>query len=172
MKTYIQIIFTFCFVLTIQSQNSKSYSLTRSNLGTGGSSKVVKTNNGNYNISQSIGQSSVIGTSSNNGYYLRQGYQQPINKIQVAEESFKNNNLAASVFPNPFEHSVFVSFNENMKQDITVLVFDVAGKEIYSKTFSASQRIELNLGKISSGSYILKVLSNNKLFNAKLIKNN
>lgn len=172
MKGYIYIIFIFCFVLSIQAQNSKSYSLVRSNLGVGGSSKVITTNYGKYIISQSIGQSGVIGTHSNKGYYLRQGYQQPVNKIKVVNEVFETNNLAASVFPNPFEHSVFVSFNENMKQDITVLVFDVTGKQIYSRIFSPSQRIELNLGNISSGSYVLKILSNNKLFNAKLIKNN
>lgn len=170
MKTNLHIVFICCFAISIQAQNSKMYSLVRSSLGVGGSSKVITTNNGKYVVSQSIGQSSVIGTHYNNGYYLRQGYQQPINKIKVVNSEFKTNNLVASVFPNPFEHAFFVSFNENMKQDITVLVFDVTGKQIYSRNFKPQQRISLNLSNMSSGSYLLKVLSNKKIFNAKLIK--
>ena len=169
MKTYLHIVFIFCFVFTIQGQNSKAYSIMRSNLGASGSSKEVTTNNGKYSVSQSIGQASVIGTSSNNGYYLRQGYQQPLNKIKVTPLT-KNNNLRATIYPNPFEQFISVAFDEDIENDISVLVFDIAGKQVYSRTYKPSQRIDLNFGNISSGTYLLKVLSNNKLFNAKLIK--
>lgn len=170
MKKNAFLLLIFCGVLSIEAQNTKSYSIIRSNLGTSGSSKVITTKNGQYSVSQSIGQSSVIGTYSNNGYYLRQGYQQPLNKIKVVKEVFKNDNLIATVHPNPFEQSVFVSFDDEIEKEILVSVFDVAGKEIYSKQFKPSQRIELNLNNLSLGTYILKVLSSDKLFNAKLIK--
>jgi hypothetical protein len=170
MKTHLHIVFIFCFVFSIQAQNSKTYSIIRSNLGTSGSSKVITTNKGKYSVSQSIGQSSVIGTSSNNGYYLRQGYQQPLNSVKVISLS-KNNDLTATVYPNPFDESVSISFNEDIENDIAVSVFDIAGKLIYIQKFSPAQRIELNLNDISSGSYLLKVLSSKKRFNAKLIKN-
>lgn len=170
MKTLIQIVFFISFVFVAQAQNSKSYTLIRSNLGASGSSKVVNTNRGKYIVSQSIGQSSVIGTSFNNGYYLRQGYQQPLNKIKVDNEGFSNNDLTATVYPNPFNETLTVSFNEEMNKEISVLVFDITGKLIYNQKFSPSQRIELNLNNISSGSYLLKVLSNNKLLNTKIIK--
>lgn len=160
-----------CVAFPMKAQNSKAYSILRSNLGISGSSKAVSTSKGTYSISQSIGQSSVIGTSFSNGYYLRQGYQQPINKIKVSDEKFKHSDLSAIVFPNPFQQSVYISFDENIEQDISVLVFDVAGKLMFSKKFTPSQRIQINLDSMSSGSYLLKVISNNKLFNAKLIKN-
>lgn len=171
MKILLSIAFIFCFVFTIQAQNadSKSYSIIRSNLGSGGSSKVVTTNNGKYSVSQSIGQLSVIGTYSKKGYYLRQGYQQPLYKIKVSSVSQKND-LTATIYPNPFKQSVSISFSNTMKNKISVLVFDITGKMIYSKKFKPSQRIQLDFDAISSGSYLLKVLSNNKLFNAKLIK--
>ncbi|GAA4885204.1 T9SS type A sorting domain-containing protein [Flaviramulus aquimarinus] len=176
MKINLHIIFLFCFVLSVQAQDttiklrsSESYSIMRSNLGIGGSSNTVTTKNGAYSVSHSIGQSSVIGTHYNNGYYLRQGYQQPLNKIKVVEE-FSNNDLLAKIHPNPFEQFVSISFNEAMENDISVLVFDVSGKLVYSRKFQPSQKIKLNLESIPNGNYILKALSNSKSFNAKLIK--
>jgi len=170
MKKITFLLLIFCGVLSLEAQNTKSYIILRSNLGTSGSSKVILTKKGQYSVSQSIGQTSVIGTYSNNEYYLRQGYQQPLNKIKVVKEVFNNDDLTATVHPNPFEQSVFVSFDDDIEEEISVSVFDVAGKEIYFKQFKPSQRIELNLNNLSLGTYILKVLSNDKLFNAKLIK--
>ena len=170
MKAKLLFVFIFCFVFSIKAQSSKSYSIVRSNLGISGSSKIITTSKGKYTVSQSIGQSSVIGTYTNNGYYLRQGYQQPIDKIKVEKADFANNDLSATVYPNPFEQSVSISFTEDMESEISVLVFNVAGKLIFSKKYLPSKIIDLNLNQISNGSYLLKVRSNNKLFNAKLIK--
>lgn len=170
MKKLVFIILIFCVTLSIEAQNTKGYAIIRSNLGTSGSSKVLAAKNSKYFVTQSIGQSSVIGTYSNNGYTLRQGYQQPLNKIRVVNESFKNNNLVATVHPNPFEQSVFISFTETMEQDILVSVFDVSGKQIYLRKFTPSQRLELNLKDLPIGTYLLKAISDGKLLNSKLIK--
>ena len=170
MKGFLQIVFMCFFISAIHSQNSKSYTIVSFNLGHGGSSKVIATPKGNYKVSQSIGQSSVIGTHYGNGYYLRQGYQQPQQKIKIEKTSFKTNSLNAIVYPNPFEESVSIFFSKSVENEISVLVFDIAGKAIYNGKFSASQNILLNLNTISSGTYLLKVLSKNKVFNAKLIK--
>ncbi|GAA4955655.1 T9SS type A sorting domain-containing protein [Algibacter agarivorans] len=176
MKLNLYIAFLFCFVLSVQAQDTtaklegaKSYSIKRSNLGVGGSSNTVTTKSGTYSVSHSIGQSSVIGTHYKNGYYLRQGYQQPLNKIKVVEE-FSNNDLLANIYPNPFEQFISISFNEDIVDDISILVFDVNGKLVYSRKFQPSQKIQLNLEGISNGNYILKASSKAKSFNAKLIK--
>lgn len=176
MKIIFSIPFLLCFVLSTQAQdriakveNSKSYAIIRSSLGSGGSSNKVITNNGAYSVSQSIGQSSVIGTHSKNGYYLRQGYQQPLHKIKVVNTS-KINDLDAKIFPNPFQEAVSIAFSETIKNDISVSVFDVNGKLVHSQEFPKSQHVQLNLDKLSTGNYILKAISNGKLFNAKLIK--
>lgn len=170
MKKITFLILVFCFALSVKAQNTKQYAIISSNLGSSGSSKIITSSKGNYAVSQSVGQSSVIGTYSNKGYSLRQGYQQPLNKIKIVKEVFKNNDLTATVFPNPFEQSVFVSFDEDIEKEILVSVFDVAGKQIYHREFKPLQRIELNLNNLQVGTYILKVLSNSKLFNSKLVK--
>ncbi|MFD2727184.1 T9SS type A sorting domain-containing protein [Hyunsoonleella rubra] len=147
----------------------KTYKIIRSSLGSGGSSKTFATSKGQYKVSQSIGQSSVIGTYSKIGYHLRQGYQQPSSKIRVAKTSDENN-LLATVLPNPFNHKISVSFNEKTDAPISVLIYDIGGKLIYTEEFSPSKNIQIDLRHVSMGSYLLKAFSNGKAFNAKLIK--
>lgn len=176
MKLYVLPAFILSAILSIQAQNnsdstnnSESYSIIRSNVGMAGSSKTITTDKGNYIVSQSIGQSSVIGTSFNKGYHLSQGYQQfPLEIKIINEPSIKN--LNAAIYPNPFEQSVNISFIDAVLNEISVVVFDIHGRLIFSQKFQPSQNIQLNLGNISMGTYLLKATTNGKQFNAKLIK--
>lgn len=156
---------------TLQGQSEtkhKGYKIIRSNAGVGGSSKTFQTSKGTYKVSQSIGQSSVIGTSGNNGYYLRQGFQQPHKRIKVTKSAYSS--LKAIVYPNPFDYNIQMLFSESISKDISVEIYDVLGKLVYSKSFSPSKKIRINLENLSTGSYALKAFSNGKLFNSKLIK--
>lgn len=171
MKETLIIFFLVSFTFSVHSQNkrvSSSYKIVRSNLGVGGSSKIINTSKGKYSVSQSIGQASVVGTYQSKGYYLRQGYQQPMHKITI--EKHVNNTLNAQVFPNPFEASVSVSFNEKLSNNIYVRVFDVSGRQVYTRNLGVSNKTKLYLDDIASGTYFLKVSSGSKSFNAKLIK--
>ncbi|PQV46572.1 putative secreted protein (Por secretion system target) [Jejuia pallidilutea] len=147
---------------------NKGYKIIRSNVGVGGSSKTFQTTKGTYTVSQSIGQSSVIGTSVNNGYYLRQGFQQPHKPITVTKSAFSS--LKAIVYPNPFDYDIQISFSESVSKDIKIEVYDVLGKLVYVKKFSPSKKLRIDLTKLSTGAYTLKAISNGKLFNSKLIK--
>ena len=148
--------------------NSNNYSIIRTSTGIGGSSSTVLTPNGIYIISQSIGQSSAINTGSNSGFTLRQGYQQP----SILSETIPtyNNKLKAKIFPNPFTHSIFISFSEHITKEINVLLFDVKGSLVYSQKYAPSQFLKLNLGDFANGNYILNVEYKNKSFTTKLIK--
>ncbi len=170
-KNITLLLFMISMIPTIQGQSGtkdKGYKIIRSNVGVGGSSKTFQTSKGTYVVSQSIGQSSVIGTSTSNGYYLRQGFQQPHKRIKVTKSTYSS--LKAIVYPNPFDYNIQISFNESISEDITIDVYDISGKLVYSKHFSPSKKIRINLENLSSGSYILKAISNGKLFNSKLIK--
>ncbi len=166
-----------CIVVSTQAQNNTSskndsitYSIISSNVGVGGSSNNVTTANGNYKVSQSIGQASVIGTHTNGEYHLSQGYQQQtLLEISIIKD-LGEKNLGAIIFPNPFEQSVNISFSDEILKDISVVVFNIQGSLIYSQKFNPAQSIELMLGDISSGVYLLNAISNGKQFNAKIIK--
>lgn len=152
----------------VEAQNS-DYKILRATTGTGGSSQVVNTNKGRYIIHQSIGQSSVIGTSQNKGFYLRQGFQQPIQTIKVVKES-KLASFVASVYPNPFEKTVSVAFQEKTSTDVYISVYDVTGKRLFQNVFSPTSLVNLELSAIPSGTYFLNISSNKNQFTTKLIK--
>ncbi|MBC3846777.1 T9SS type A sorting domain-containing protein [Winogradskyella echinorum] len=168
MKTILITLLLFCFLQQMYAQENSGYRIISSNLGSSGSSKNVVTSKGTYKVSQSIGQSSVIGTYANNGYYLRQGYQQPLTNVKVTNNL--DNDLNLKVYPNPFVNVVVISFSDTMFMDIAIMLFDVNGKIIHNQEFLPLQKVELNLNDLSSGLYFLKVTSGRKYFNEKLIK--
>ncbi|MCB0471334.1 MAG: T9SS type A sorting domain-containing protein, partial [Flavobacteriaceae bacterium] len=51
-----------------------------------------------------------------------------------------------------------------------VMMYDVNGRMVHTQEFSPAQEIQLTIGDISNGTYFLKVTSQDKRFNAKLIK--
>lgn len=167
-KTFLFMLLVVCFVQQFQAQNSSQYRIISSNLGSSGSSQTVETSKGRYYISQSIGQASVIGTHYNNGYYIRQGYQQPYNKVKAVKDL--DIELRAKVYPNPFSQMLFISFSDTMINDISVRIFDIEARVIHAQEFLPTQKVELQLQDISSGTYFLKVASGKKRFNTKLIK--
>ena len=155
----------FCCVQEFQAQENSEYRIVSSNLGSSGSSQTVVTSKGTYKVSQSIGQSSVIGTYSKNGYVLRQGYQQPLTKVKLTSEF--DFSLKAEVHPNPFNQAITITFSDTMRKDISVLMYDVNTKVIHAQEFLPAQQVELRIKDISSGTYFLKVLSGKKHFNTK-----
>lgn len=170
-KYYLLLILVVWVVPFINGQSetkNDGYKIIRSNLGVAGSSNAIHTFNGKYIISQSIGQSSVIGTSKNNGYYLRQGFQQPHKRIKVIQST--TNSLNALVYPNPFQERITILFNENLSDKVIVEIHDVSGKLVYKSQFSPSRTIQLHLSNLSTGSYLIKANSKGKVLNSKLIK--
>ncbi|MBC2846048.1 T9SS type A sorting domain-containing protein [Winogradskyella flava] len=158
----------FCFIQEFQAQSDSGYRIKQSNLGNSGSSHMVETSSGKYYISQSIGQASVIGTHYNNGYYIRQGYQQPPSKMKAVKDL--DIELRAKVYPNPFSQTLFINFSDTVINDISVRIFDIEARIIHTQEFLPAQKLELRLQDISSGTYFLKVASGRKQFNTKLIK--
>lgn len=146
-----------------------SQSIVRSTVGIGGSSQTVTYNNRTYFVSQSIGQASVIGVSAKNGHIIRQGFQQPPHTFEIGllnEES----DLKATIFPNPFQQSIYITFIDLIEEDVSVIVHDISGRLILKKTFPASQLIALPLESIATGDYILNVIIGKKHLTTSIIK--
>ncbi|GAB1856342.1 hypothetical protein MHTCC0001_11770 [Flavobacteriaceae bacterium MHTCC 0001] len=148
---------------------TEQFRIIRSNIGIGGSSKTMQTLKGKYVVSQSVGQASVIGTSSKNGYYLRQGFQQPHKKIKIVK-STESSTLNATAYPNPFGEIVTIAFDENTAEDIVIEIHDINGKRVYARTVQPLKKIQLHLKNLSTGSYMLRAASGGKVFSSKLIK--
>jgi hypothetical protein len=161
--------FLMFFSHLLQAQNSKSDYLVRATMGTLSSSENVIGNNKQYVVQQSIGQASVIGTFYDSDYTLRQGFIQPSVLAKIIDSGIPLE-LEATVYPNPFVGSVTISFTEEISDNIELEVFDLLGRQVFSKTYLATQKLNLELSRLPVTSYILKLTANNKQFIKKLLK--
>jgi hypothetical protein len=63
------------------------------------------------------------------------------------------------VYPNPTDEALFISFSENISDQINLQVFDTAGKLILEKREPAANVIRLDVSTLSTGNYTLKATS-------------
>ncbi|HEY6142352.1 MAG TPA: T9SS type A sorting domain-containing protein [Flavobacterium sp.] len=158
-----------CFV-QLYGQNTSSKQLVRSTTGVSGSSKNINIQNVNYVVQQSVGQSSVIGTFVSGDLALRQGFIQPNSFSKTTSEEVSIPFLQAVVYPNPFFENIHLLFSEEITSKVSVEIFDITGRFIYSQNFEPSQNIDIVLGSLPRSSYVLKVEANGKQFMKKIIK--
>ena len=74
------------------------------------------------------------------------------------------------VYPNPNNGTFFITNGKN-ESNIALEVIDVQGKVIYSNTYvmaSGSQQ-EVSLGNVEAGVYLIRVITNNQVFNTNVI---
>lgn len=165
--------FTLSFLLLLanfsQAQSTDSNYLVRSTIGVSGSSESITVRNKPYFVQQSLGQASVIGTSKNSGYTLRQGFIQPNVLAKILDPKIPLD-LGVNLYPNPFTKNISLVFSQEISGNIEVAVFDMLGKLILSKTYVATQNLQIKLDKLSLGSYVLKVIANNRQFIENIIK--
>lgn len=170
MITRISILFQLIIMLgTVAPEkvNAQKIFIQRSTLSVGGTSALLSKGGKQFLVQQSIGQGSVIDSYQANGFLLRQGFIQPINGLS---KQTVTNSLLASVTPNPFSRDISIKFSERIFDKLFVTLSNLHGIIMYSYTFERSQELNLNLGSLSSGFYILKVSSGSKCFVSKVIK--
>ncbi len=152
-----------------QSQNTSSEYLVRATTGILGSSENVSLNNKSYLVQQSIGQASAIGTFYNSDYIVRQGFIQPNVMSKIIAKGLPLS-LEAVVYPNPFIQNITISFTEQISGKVEVAVFDVFGQFVFSQSYSANQKINVQVGNIAVANYLLRITANNKQFIKKILK--
>jgi hypothetical protein len=169
-----QLLLSILFFISITictAQNSYGENLARSTTGIAGSSETISSGNQIYIVQQSIGQASVIGTFYGNTSVFRQGFIQPnSNRQDILPFNPLPLKLSLSIYPNPFAESVTLSFSEQVEGTIGVLVFDIAGRLVFSKNYQAEQKLKVHFDKLSMANYIIRVTANNKHFAEKLVK--
>jgi GH43 family beta-xylosidase len=118
----------------------------------------------------------VTGNASTEGALINQwpylgGYNQhwSLVNITLSETSFDLKNIV-NIYPNPTSDTLFVEFNE-LKKDVSYEIVDVAGKTIYHKsTALETKMLEINVSSFRSGTYFLKLKSDNFVSTKKFIK--
>ena len=149
----------------------------RSTLSSGSSNKVI-VNENKYSIKQSIGQTSVIGAFQTSGYKIIQGFIQPASYASTGlteqnQPNLQNSTLAnlnAVIFPNPFSNSIAIHFHDEVFDILRVSLEDFMGRNVLNCKYSPTQELTIDLNYLTSGLYVVKVQTDNKLFITKLIK--
>lgn len=128
----------------------------------------VVTNSG-ITVNYSVGQQSVTGTSSG-AYVVQQGFQQN-NWSKIIKQN--KNLIFTTLYPNPFVEQITFTFSSSPGTEVKVLIFDVLGRIVHSEVaVNENNEIKLNLSRLSSAEYLIRLLSENYEHSAKIIKNN
>lgn len=136
----------------------------RSSLGMTGSSAIIQ----DKYVAATVGQQSVIGASINEVAGVRQGFQQPLLRV----ESLPNvvNNLTVTIYPNPVDATLQIAFDSELKSPANFSIFNVLGQQVFSEKQIPKKQTSLDVSRLSSGNYILKIDIENQSFSTKIIK--
>lgn len=159
MKIFPLIIF-LAFTIFANAQSIK-----RNTLSSFGSSTSLT----GQTLSQSVGQPSNVTSSSSSNLTIRQGFQQPVNKI-VYDETEKCN---ISVFPNPsYDGLVEIKSDNNFNNINKYYIHNAAGSLVYNSVLNNNQT-DMNLRFLAPGLYIIVFENDENLnCNTKLIIGN
>ena len=90
-----------------------------------------------------------------------------------ADDVFAEENV--SIYPNPFQNSIFVDGLESDGSDLEVIVTDLSGKTVFRESVfgnSYNRRIKIDLPNIAPGIYLASITDRNSIsINQKIIKN-
>jgi hypothetical protein len=136
-------------------------------MSTQGKSTYLKS--GHY-VSQTIGQQSIIGTSTSNKFRMNQGFQQSAwgQLITKYNSSF---DIKISTYPNPFVNDITFKFSKHLEGAIQFLVFDTSGRLIVAKnTLMRNNTINENLYFLPSGTYLVQIKNKTITHYTKIIR--
>jgi hypothetical protein len=85
-------------------------------------------------------------------------------------DEFDEKNLFI-VYPNPASENLNIRFAENNLQDCMVVLCDISGRILYSKSFPAGIFPSINTDGFAKGSYIVSVMSNGRKNTKKVVLN-
>lgn len=114
------------------------------------------TQNGNYSVSWTLGEP-VIATAQSGSTTLTQGFQQPnYNVTAITTQVLQG--FDVNVFPNPTSDYITVGWITNKENTLYITLFDLAGKMISQKSYSAAdEKVSINLSQLASAQYLLEV---------------
>jgi hypothetical protein len=124
--------------------------------------KVIKKEN--LRLSQSAGQSSVIGYLESKKSGVRQGFQQPISNTQI------QNTITVNLYPNPNNGQFTLQSDKSIEGPITIELMDSQGRICYNSTYPSGRVFSIKiLQRLENGLYSLKVSNNRLLTTTKLV---
>jgi hypothetical protein len=95
-----------------------------------------------------------------------------INVVVTALNDILVNEIKLTTSPNPSKGLVNISFEMNVKKDLTLEIFNLLGKKVYQEEypgFIGNYNKTLNLSAYGSDMYVLKIRHNSKTYTKKIL---
>lgn len=125
--------------------------------------------NGVY-VSQTIGQQSVIGTSTKDGVTYSQGFQQSV-WSKYLNQNAALSSITTTTYPNPFIQTINFQFSKPLSDVISVTVYDIRGRLIYQEDKKAVENIlTIELPQLASSNYLVKLSATNYTYYTQILK--
>jgi hypothetical protein len=119
-------------------------------------------------VTQTVGQQSLIGTSSNN-YVIIQGFQQSLWGKYISSNAV--NDIKITTYPNPFISTVNFELSKPIIGLINVNVFDLSGHLIFEQKVKPNNNIlTIDLPLLPSSEYLVRFNALNFNYYTKIIK--
>jgi hypothetical protein len=100
----------------------------------------------------------------------QQGFQQ-----SKWREIITTNNIVrvnTTTYPNPFEEIVNFQFSQPVGEQVSLLIFDILGRQVYFNTIPVVEnKIIANLQELQCAEYFVKLSNNSFTYHTKIIKN-
>jgi hypothetical protein len=120
-------------------------------------------------VSQTIGKQSVIGNYTREGKTYGQGYQQSVWSKYISTNS--NNAITTVTYPNPFVSTINFQFSQYIKEPISINLFDIRGRLIFSQVKVATENIlTIDLPHIADSNYLVQLSTPNYTYYTQILK--
>ena len=119
-------------------------------------------------VKYTVGQQSVTGTKTGN-LIVQQGFQQSNWDKIIANNVVIVNTIT---YPNPYVDVINFQFSQAIGDNVSLLVFDVLGRQVYSNTLQIfDNKTSVNLQVLQSAEYLVQLSNNTFSYHTKIIKN-
>ena len=112
-----------------------------------------------YSVQQCIGQESVIGNFTENNFILFQGFVMPLFVFENIQ-TISPQQLKAKIFPNPFNSQITIQIEDEIKQFLSIKIYNSQSQLVFSQTFNENQKdLSFNFDNLFSGVNIIVLRS-------------
>ena len=84
----------------------------------------------------------------------------------------KSINELVTIYPNPTNNSKSINFGYLKNMDSQISIYDITGKTILKESFSIGDDVTFNITNLQTGIYIAQIVTDDSIFNKKIIISN
>jgi len=89
-------------------------------------------------------------------------------KMGLQGNSSEENKI--EVFPNPVEYAATIKLNVSLLEHAQLVITNSLGMEVFKGELNSSSETQLNLSKLESGIYVIRIISNETTYERKFVK--